>query len=282
MNAEQLELRQPLPANRSYESVRHHFEVERAIAARLKAADRLGRKQIYNTMYDELFAQVPDHPRLTRRDSEVLTERVNRSKARLVTPFARKDATFLEFGSGDCRFSFVMAERFRQVYAVDIADQIGPGVLPPKNFTLTVYDGYVLDLPDRSIDLAFSDQLIEHLHPDDAEHHFRLVHRLLKPGGIYLLRTPHRLTGPHDVSRYFSEQAQCFHLKEWTYSELTATIADLGFDSVRAYWFGRGVLLRLPLLWFKLLEQLSSIAGTRIRRKLLGLLLPSVTIAARK
>jgi hypothetical protein len=68
-----------------------------------------------------------------------------------------------------------MAKRFRQVHAVDIANQIVTAVQPPANFSLTVYDGYDLDLPDASIDLAFSDQLIEHLHPDDTVHHFRLV-----------------------------------------------------------------------------------------------------------
>lgn len=282
MHSKPPEPRQPLPADRSYDSVWHHFQVERAIAERLKAADRSGRKQIYASMYDELFAQVPDHPRLTRRDNAALTDRANLSKTRLVNPFAVSDSVFLEFGSGDCCFSFAMAERFRHVYAVDIADQISPGVQRPKNFSLVVYDGYNLDLPEDSVDLAFSDQLIEHLHPDDAEHHFRLVHRVLKPGGLYLLRTPHRLTGPHDVSRYFSAEAQCFHLKEWTYSELAATLADLGFDSVRAYWFGRGVLLRLPLLWFRLLEQLPRAAGSRLPARLARLLLPSVTVAVRK
>src|SRR5690606_1168344 len=49
----------PIPAERTLESVWHHFEVEHGIAARLMAADREGRKRIYATMYDELFAQVP-------------------------------------------------------------------------------------------------------------------------------------------------------------------------------------------------------------------------------
>jgi SAM-dependent methyltransferase len=259
-----------------------HFNIERSIAQRLLAAERGERKRIYQTMYDELFAAVPDHPRLTRRADASLTERINRIKAKLLRPFTRDDAIFLEFGSGDCRFSFAMAERFREVHAVDIADQIGRGFTPTGNFNLTVYDGYDLALPDGSIDVAFSDQLIEHLHPEDTGHHFKLVHRLLKPGGSYLFRTPHRLTGPHDVSRYFSEEARCFHLKEWTYGELAALISGLGYSSISTYWFGKGILVRIPLLLFRLVERVFAHSPVWFRRNLLPYLLPGVVIAATK
>ena len=182
----------PIPPNRTYEGVLHHFNVERAIADRLKAADRHTRKEIYGKMYDELFAQVPDHPRLTRRADASATKKMNQLKLALARPFLKPDGSFLEFGPGDCRFSFEMTRHTRQVYAIDIADQIGPDVEPPNNFELIVYNGYDVALEDGSIDTAFSDQLIEHLHPQDAADHFRLVHRLLKPGGVYTLRTPHR------------------------------------------------------------------------------------------
>jgi len=273
---------QKVPANRTYEGLLHHFEIERAIAKRLKAADRQERKQIYSTMYDQLFAQVPDHPRLTRRADASLTDRLNKTKTKLLEPFLNADSVFLEFGSGDCRFSFEMAKRFREVHAVDIADQTGSGVTPPSNFSLTVYDGYELDLPDSSIDIAFSDQLIEHLHPEDTAHHFKLVHRLLKPGGTYLFRTPHRLTGPHDVSRYFSEQAKCFHLKEWTYGELSALLEDLGYSSTATYWFGKGILLRVPPGLFRLIERIFGNARGQFRRSWLPYFLPGIVIAVTK
>jgi SAM-dependent methyltransferase len=282
MNAETKPLLQQVPANRSYESVLNHYEVERAIANRLKKSDRKTRKAIYGSMYDELFARVLDHPRLTRRADEAMTLRNIATKTSLLRPFIREDATFLEFGSGDCRFVFAMAGQFREVYAVDIADQIGPEVDRPGNFHLTVYDGYDLDLPANSIDVAFSDQLIEHLHPEDTAAHFKLVQRLLKPGGVYLFRTPHRLTGPHDVSRYFCEEAECFHLKEWTYGELADLLADLGFRSVRAYWFGKGLRLRLPLALFRTIEAAIRGAPHGLRQNWLPLLLPSVSIAAFK
>lgn len=281
-SAEHPSLLQPAPPGRTYESLLNHFNRERAIADRLRAADRPGRKQLYQTMYDELFRAVPDHPRLSRRDDTALTKRVNRTKSRLLRPFMRPDAVFLEFGAGDCRFSFEMAEQFREVHAVDIADQIGATITPPSNFTLTVYDGYNLALPDSSIDVAFSDQLIEHLHPEDTAQHFELLYRLLKPGGVYVLRTPHRLTGPHDVSRYFSERAQGFHLKEWTYGELSALLQGLGFSSAKSYWFGKGLMLPAPLFVIRPIEWAFARASYNVRRRLLPFLLPSLTMAVRK
>lgn len=272
----------PIPSNRSYDSVLHHFEVERAIAQRLKAADREERKQIYSTMYDELFAQVPDHPRLTRRADAAQTARVNQRKLRLVAPFVRPDSTVIEFGAGDCHLAFELAKSARKVFAIDIADQIGPGAARPGNFELVVYNGYDLDLPEETIDTIFSDQLIEHLHPEDAEHHFRMVHRKLKAEGVYIFRTPHRLTGPHDVSRYFSERAEGFHLKEWTYGELAQLLSRTGYRQIEAFWVGGGQRLRLPLAAFRAAEALLGQLPAASRRAVGRYLLPGVTLAAYK
>ena len=41
--------------------------------------------------------------------------------------------------------------------------------------------------------------------PGDVGNHLELTRRVLKPGGVYLIRTPHAYTGPHDISMYFSE-----------------------------------------------------------------------------
>ena len=54
----------------------------------------------------------------------------------------------------------------------------------PNNLKLTIYDGYNLELQESSVDVVFSDQLIEHLDPEDVRLHFALVKRILKPQGI--------------------------------------------------------------------------------------------------
>jgi 2-polyprenyl-3-methyl-5-hydroxy-6-metoxy-1,4-benzoquinol methylase len=220
MDANKMDLRLKLPEGRTYQQVKNHYLVEKSIADRLKAASREERKLIYSGMYDELFQKVPDHPRLTVRSSEQLTRSENKNKLKLIKKLLNPDTVFLEFAPGDCRFAFETAKYVRKVYGVDISDQIGEVDKLPENFNLIIYDGYQLDgIEANSIDLIFSDQFIEHLHPDDTFLHFELAFSLLKPGGKYIFRTPHAFSGPYDVSMYFSDIPQGFHLKEWTYSE---------------------------------------------------------------
>ena len=57
-----MKIRKPLPSNRSYDQVLNHYLIEKALATKLKAADRESRKKIYSSMYNELFSKVPDHP----------------------------------------------------------------------------------------------------------------------------------------------------------------------------------------------------------------------------
>jgi SAM-dependent methyltransferase len=250
-----MKLTKPLPPNRSIEQVKNHYLVEKAIAERLKKATRAERKVLYATMYDELFRKVPDHPRLTKRQSAQLNSKANISKFALVRKFLKETDNFIEFGPGDCRFAFEVAKHVKHVYGVDLSDQRNPDDIVPDNFQLIVYDGYDLDkIENNTIDLVFSDQLIEHIHPADTKLHFELVHRLLKDGGQYVFRTPNFLTGPHDVSQYFSYEPECFHLKEWTYTEIKKVIMDSGYSKFHTYWSAKGLTIRMPYSYFALCE----------------------------
>jgi SAM-dependent methyltransferase len=228
-----VKLRERPPPGRSVEQIIRHFEVEQGIADRLKQANRPERARMYATMYDELFALVPDHPRLTRRRDPARLAALNAQKLALVERYLAGANTVVEFGCGDGSFAYSLCSRVGSVYGVDISDQRDPALPMPSNFEMVVYDGFDLPLPAGFADIAFSDQLIEHLHPDDVRLHFETVRRILRPGGVYILRTPHRYSGPHDVSRYVSNEARGFHLKEWTFRELRRALADSGFTRVR-------------------------------------------------
>lgn len=260
-------LKAPLPAGRTLASVTRHFEIESALASQLKRSTRAERAVLYRTMYAELFAAVPDHPRLTRRASVEDTARDNRTKLGLVTPFLRRSTRFAEIGAGDARFALSLCDRVAHVVALDIADQTGD-VARPANFELVVYDGFEFPLAKGSLDLAFSDQLVEHLHPDDVELHFANVRRTLAPGGIYVLRTPHRQGGPHDVSRYFQDEPAGFHLKEWTFAELAGVAERAGFARVETFVLREDRLKRLARTSIERLERLAERLPRALRRKL--------------
>lgn len=271
---------------RTLKELRNHYEVEKAIATKLKQATREERKLIYQTMYDELFRKVPDHPRLQRRSNQQVTKLANQGKLKLLEKFVDRTTTLLEFAPGDCQFATLMCDHVKSVYGIDISDQRESTQASPTNFHLIVYDGYNLQLPENSIDVVFSDQLIEHFHPEDTELHFQLVQKILKPQGLYVFRTPHKFTGPHDISGYFVDEAEGFHLKEWTYSELRQLLKKLNYSQWHGYWYAesKGLLVRLPFLYFVMVENLLRFFPKKIRKKLTKYLFTSsgITIVAVK
>ena len=278
-----LKILQSLPPNRSYEQIENHFLVEKAIAERLKAANQAERVKIYASMYDELFSKVPDHPRLNRRNSETLTTRSNKKKYTFVKRFIENSTIFVEFASGDCEFSREMTNHVKFVYGVDISDQRGRIGTVPDNFKLILYDGYSLHgINNDSVDLVFSDQLIEHFHPEDTKLHFELVYRLLKQGSNYIFHTPHYLIGPSDVSKYFSDEPECFHLKEWTYSELKLLLKDVGYSSISAYVKIKDNIYSMPYKYFELWERVLGLFPKPKIRSLAQYVIRTILIVATK
>jgi SAM-dependent methyltransferase len=273
----------PLPPDRTLQQIENHYYVEKAIADRLKQATREERIEIYATMYDDLFRQVPDHSRLTRRRDERATRMISGNKLLLVRDFLDPSHVFVEFAPGDCRFVMEVAAYVKSAYAVDISDQREPGLDFPRNLKLIVYDGYNLEgIEESSVDTVFSDYFIEHLHPEDTQLHFELVYRLLKPGGRYVFRTPNGLIGPHDVSEYFSVTPQGFHLREWTYTEMRPLLRSLGFRHCYVSGGLRGRRISLPYLYAQVCEFGLGVLPRPSRLKLGRYLVPSISVVATK
>jgi SAM-dependent methyltransferase len=279
----QIKLLKPLPENRTYEQVLNHYLVEKAIAEKLKSSNREERKLIYATMYDELFKKVPDHSRIIQRENEQQTQIANKEKLCMVHRFLQPSSIFVEFAPGDCRFAMEVAKYVKITYAIDISDQRGQNNALPDNFNLIIYDGYNLDtIKEKSVDIIFSDQFIEHLHPDDTRLHFELAFKILKPGGKYIFCTPHAFTGPRDISNFFSNRPECFHLKEWTYFELVKLLKELNFSQVRTFRMVKNIPLALPYTFFQICEYLLNPFCQRFKNKLAHYLVPSILIAVTK
>ena len=252
---------------RSPDRLRAHYEVERRLADRVRAAKGPEeRRAIFATMYDELFAQVPDHPRIAAKGASTSSRErdLDWSMAQL-KPYLFEGCTFLEVGAGDCALSARVAERAGQVYAVDISNQV-QRVLPP-NAHLVITDGRAIDVAPGSVDVAFSDQLMEHLHPDDAIEQLRNIHRALKPGGVYMCVTPNRIYGPSDISAFFDDEARGFHLKEYTLGEIREIFARAGFPKTHVYIGARGVFMRCPAFMVRGLECALGALPAALRRK---------------
>lgn len=253
---------------RTAESVRAQYEIEKELALRLKNAPREERAKLYPAVYNELFQRVPDHPQNTKQGTTRQAQTL-RVQHRILGPYLNPGVSFLEIGAGDCALSHGVAPKVKQVFGLEVSTEIPRAGEDPANFTFVLSDGVGVPLDGNSVDVAFSWQVIEHIHPDDATGQLREIFRVLKPEGIYLCVTPNRLIGPGDVSIFFDREAQGLHLKEYSVSELAKLFKGAGFRRVwveRLLWGTRRV--RLPIWPMAILERLLETLPWALRVKI--------------
>lgn len=246
------------PGGRSPERLRAHYEIERELATRLRQSTREQRVQLYGEVYNELFERVPDHPQHTVKQTPEWTRMRVLAQVELVEDFVSPAATLLEVGAGDCSLSFAVAPKVRQVYAVEVSQTIVRDRETPANFTLVLTDGVSMPVPDGTVTVAFSNQLMEHLHPDDAVEQVSNVYRTLAPGGVYICLTPNALLGPSDISAFFDEVPTGFHLREYSTGDLVGLFKRTGFTRVRVIATAAGRRLYLPSAPFMVIEAVVS------------------------
>ena len=244
----------PGAEQRTYEELNAHYLVERELADKLRRAGKEERMHLYTSLYNELYQRVPRHPQLTRKADPELQQAALLDQMKFLKKFLSPQCTFMEIGPGDCSLSIALSKFVEKVYAIDVSDEIAKSATFPVNFELIISDGCRIPVPKNSIGVAYSYQLMEHLHPEDASEQVRNVYETLAPGGAYICSTPSRLTGPHDVSKYFDDIATGFHLKEYSVTELAKIFRKAGFSTVRVFFSAKGIHLSFPVLPVFLLE----------------------------
>ena len=261
--------------------LREHYEIEKSLADQLRNASCEERRVLYTSLYQEMYRRVPLHPQLVRSASPEETTRAVARQMKFLRRFLKPAMTFLEVGPGDCALALEMTRHAKRVYAVDVAEMVSRDDVPP-NFHFSLTDGSSIDVPENSVDLAFSNQVMEHLHPDDAATQLKNIYKALAPGGIYACITPNRLSGPHDISVFFDPVATGFHLKEYTVTELSALFAEVGFVRIKSYLGPRRIYVRVPTFLFRWLEATldalppalrKRVARTRVVRALLSIII---------
>lgn len=244
--------------NRTEDKIREQYEIEIDLSNKLRKSTKHERKSqyLYTAVYDELYRRVPHHQQLTKKKSHADTARAISWQLGLLERFIKKHSTVLEVGPGGCSLSFKLTEMVGKVFAVDVSNVITNSLSVPLNFELIISDGISIPLPDESIDVVYSNQLMEHMHPDDAKEQLQDIFRVLKPGGCYVCITPNKVNGPWEISYYYDEVAKGFHLKEYTMSELVSLFEYVGFRKYKAYVGAGGKYVRFPIYPIVWLEKI--------------------------
>ncbi len=91
----------------------------------------------------------------------------------------------------------------------------------------------------EKFDVVVTDNVMEHIAPQDVQEHLSSIWSALEPGGTLVIFTPHRFFGPWDVTRIRDDnyagwiEAEGTHLREYTYAELASALRQAGFDDLR-------------------------------------------------
>jgi SAM-dependent methyltransferase len=246
---------------RTIAQLKEQYKIEKEFSNRIRFASRDKRSGLYSKTYDEFFRTVPAHHTQIRKKKAHLLRRLEaKIQFHQIEAHLTPNSTFLDIGAGDCALSFEVAKYVKRVFAVDVSNQIVDNSNIPENVEIIISDGISIPVEEGSIDFAYSNQVIEHLHPDDGREHMDNVFRSLSPGGHYFVITPNRINGPHDISKYFDKSAKGFHLKEYTLGELNQLFRAIGYTSVKKVFNVKGHIIispLSPLVWLeKVLMQL--------------------------
>ncbi len=110
-------------------------------------------------------------------------------KFALLRRFIDPNTVFLEIGAGDCAFTIAVAARgARKCYALDVSREILSGVQHPQAWKPCCPMAATVPVPANSVTLAYSFQVMEHIHPDDALEQLRNLFAAIAPGRVLHVR----------------------------------------------------------------------------------------------
>jgi SAM-dependent methyltransferase len=242
-----------------WEQVEAHATLESELADQLLASTPDNRWQLFSNAYRRLYSELP----WLNKTIAIPNYKAFFSWGVLVG----RNKKILEIGSGPGHLIRYLAGLGNECFATEITKERGASLGPDsKGVVWEQTDGVNLSnfFPENTFDYVLSDQVFEHLHPDDHIIHLAEARKVLKPGGQYILRTPHRSYGPSDLSWAFGlEQAVFLHLFEPDYISMTHLMRDAGYaklSAVLAYGrFRLAVRSSLLLSYQVLIDQLETI-----------------------
>lgn len=110
--------------------------------------------------------------------SVAFLDQLRAAELEMVLPEIRPSARVLEFGAGTGIQAKAMADRGFDVVAIDLADS---AYSDDRVYPVIDYDGRTIPLPDASVDVIFSSNVLEHV--EDFPRIAAEFRRITRPGG---------------------------------------------------------------------------------------------------
>lgn len=290
----------PNDAEITEEMILRHWELEKRLTKELLAANPENRWEVFERCYSMLYSELWWLNQFIGTGSIMSSSQLYKKWVELIGNPPQK---IYEVGSGKGEMITYLASCGFDCRATEITRERGQKyVSEQSNLSWGISDGVHLERFEapNSYDVVISDQVIEHLHPDDVYEHFLGVLSILSSRGRYLFATPHRYAGPSDISRIFKcDRTRGMHLKEYTYQELKEKLEKAGFKDIRSFLrvptkithlsgiYIKPKASRIYLNYLCVVEKSISLLPQKLRRKLVSLLsfilfYPSIFIIAKK
>ena len=235
----------PDPRN---EKMEEHYRVERDYARRIMATEKGSpeRARLFGEGYDavtRLMAEYQPGGGETHYTKVV---------AALAEQYVPRGGSVFDVGCATGNLLYEMACRGYEIGGLDVSGELVEAArrrLAPLGLSDRVSCGEITSYePAAAVDGVVLDNVVEHFHPDSVGDVLKKCHAMLKAGGHLWVLTPHRFSGPHDVSRQFlplGSRAEGFHLREFTFGELRQELAAAGFADVQGYPFHPRLLRKI-------------------------------------
>lgn len=255
-------------------------------AKKLKRSSYDERKNLYKEAYSEVsklrMSVMPSDP-------EKRTAGTSKGLVKSLIKLCKSNDRVLEIGCGRGYTCWKLAPHVKEVVGTDVSIPVLKEARElmrknrVSNANILNVSGYELTniFEKESFDKIICIDVYEHLHPEDAKIHLSEVYSLLKPDGKYIIVTPNRLTGPHDITKsVFPEvkEALGFHLNETTVKELIGDMKKIGFSEFYAFkWIP--IVNMGPFVYPIFFDLLAERLYSKIKYSILGKFLVIILIA---
>lgn len=194
-------------------------------------------EQKRESLYDEFYSNLLKfYGRTAKLDSSLDIKIATKDPQ--VTLFEKelKGKSIIDFGCGEGFFLMNIRKKlpYKKLTGVDV---FIPESLKSHKEIKFIESGIIRFQSDEQFEIAFSDNVIEHLAPLDLKNHLQSVYNSLLPGGKFILVMPNRLFGPMDITRILDNSssgriaAKGGHLNESTYYEMVGSLSEFGFGN---------------------------------------------------
>ena len=233
------------------DALRRHYEIEKRYSDLIKKSPKNSaeRKELFKKGYEEIMKIFEEY-----NPGGAYTQYGNTTQ-KLSESLLSKGGRVLDYGCGEGSLLEYLDKKGFEVYGFDVSESNVQKTREKisESAKNRIMHGDIWDFSEglkEKFDLIAMDNVIEHIPEDEIGDIVKKCREMLSENGTLLVLTPHKLSGPHDISKFFvplGSEAECFHLKEYGVTDTVSILKKNGFSDVRNFFVSPRLLSKLRI-----------------------------------